>query len=180
MLSKSKLVLATAVIIIFGAVSPSLAQNSGPPTIDIQKTCRESSSALIGLTGSDSQDTFSSCMNDEQTARDELVKDWANYPALAKSTCINPKEYLPGYVEWQSCIEMTRDVIQLRKDQAASAPADSHASGQSSGRRIGSKSRECPVVQTAEDGSIEWVINCQDARARIPNQSRRRAISLSR
>jgi len=161
MLTKSKLVLATAVITILGAVSPSLAKDSGPPTIDIQKTCRESSSALIGLTGSDSQDTFSSCMNDEQTARDQLVKDWATYPALAKTLCIQPKEYLPGYVEWQSCIEMTRDVIQLRKDQAASAPADSHASGQSSSRRTGSKSGECPIVHTADDGSIDWVItNC--------------------
>jgi len=160
MLTKSKLILATAVIIILGAVSPSLAQNSGPPTIDIQKTCRESSSALVGLTGSDSQDTFSSCMNDEQTARDELVKDWATYPALAKSTCINPKEYLPGYVEWQSCIEMTRDVIKLRKEQAASASASSDASRQSSGRRSGSEATECPIVKTAEDGSIEWVDNC--------------------
>jgi hypothetical protein len=160
MLTKSKLILATAVIIILGAVSPSLAQNSGPPTIDIQRTCRESSSALVGLTGSDSPDTFSSCMNDEQTARDELVKDWATYPALAKSTCINPKEYLPGYVEWQSCIEMTRDVIKLRKEQAASASASSDASRQSSGRRSGSEATECPIVKTAEDGSIEWVDNC--------------------
>jgi hypothetical protein len=160
MLSKSKLVLATAVIIILGAVSPSLAQNSGPPTIDIQKTCRESSSALIGLTGSDSQDTFSSCMNDEQTARDQLVKDWATYPAPAKALCIQPKEYLPGYVEWQSCLEMTRDVINLRKEQAASVPASSDASRQSSGRRSGSEARECPVVKTAEDGSIVWVDNC--------------------
>ena len=144
-----------------GQASAAPAKGSGPPTIDIQKTCRESSSALVGLTGNDTQDTFNSCMNDEQTARDELVKDWANYPALAKSTCINPKEYLPGYVEWQSCIEMTRDVIQLRKDQAASAPADSHANGQSSSRPTGSKSTECPIVHTADDGSIDWVItNC--------------------
>ena len=42
--------------------------------------------------------------------------------------------------------------------KAASAPADSHASGQSSG--TSSKSRECPVVKTADDGSIKWVISC--------------------
>ena len=160
MLTKSKLVLATAVIIILSAVSPSLAQNSGPPTIDIQKTCRESSSALVGLTGNSTQDAVSSCMSDEQAAHDQLVKDWATYPALAKTLCIQPKEYLPGYVEWQSCIEITTDVIKMRKDQAAAAPADSHGSGPSSGRRTGSKSRECPIVQTREDGSIDWVINC--------------------
>jgi hypothetical protein len=53
---------------------------------------------------------------------------------------------------------MTRDVIKMRHDQAAAAPA-SDASGQSSGRRNNTKSRECPVVQIADDGSIEWVIN---------------------
>ena len=43
-----------------GQASAAPAKGSGPPTIDIQKTCRESSSALVGLAGSDSQDTFSS------------------------------------------------------------------------------------------------------------------------
>jgi len=139
--------------------SAGLAKDSGPPNIDIQMTCRESSSALSALTGNGNQD-FDACINDEQAARDQRTKDWANYSAFAKSACIKPKEYLPGYVEWQSCIEMTRDVIKMRQDQAASAPADSHAGGQSSGRRTSSKSRECPVVKIADDGSIEWVINC--------------------
>jgi hypothetical protein len=143
-----------------GQASAAPAKGSGPPTIDIQKTCRESSIALLGLTDNPKGD-LDSCLSDEQAAREQLTKDWANYPALAKSTCINPGEYLPGYVEWQACIEMTRDVIQLRKDQAASAPADSQASGQSSSRRTGSKSSECPIVHTADDGSIDWVItNC--------------------
>jgi hypothetical protein len=157
MMTKPKIALTAAVII--GAASAALAKNSGPPNIDIQKTCRESSTALLGLTDNPKQD-LDSCISDEQAAREQLTKDWANYSAFAKSACIKPKEYLPGYVEWQSCIEMTRDVIKMRQDQAASALADSHASGQSSGRRTSSKSRECPIVQTAEDGSIEWVINC--------------------
>jgi hypothetical protein len=143
-----------------GQASAAPAKGSGPPTIDIQRTCRESSIALLGLTDNPKGD-LDSCLSDEQAAREQLTKDWASYPALAKSTCVNPNEYLPGYVEWQACIEMTRDVIQLRKDQAASAPADSNASGQSSGRRTGSKSSECPIVHTADDGSIDWVItNC--------------------
>jgi hypothetical protein len=151
--------LALTAALIFGTASAALARDSGPPNVDIQKICRESSSALLGLTADPKQD-LDSCINDEQAARDQLTKDWTNYPALAKSACIKPNEYLPGYVEWQSCLEMTRDVIKMRQDQAASAAADSHASGQSSDRRTGSKSRECPVVQTAEDGSIDSVINC--------------------
>jgi len=99
-------------------------------------------------------------MNDEQAAREQLTKDWAAYPALAKTECIQPKEFLPGYVEWQACLEMTRDVIALRKDQAVSAPASSNSSHRSPGRRASSGARECPTVQTKEDGSIDWIINC--------------------
>jgi hypothetical protein len=159
MLTKSKLALVTAAIVL-GAASPSLAKDNGPPNIDIQKTCRESSSALTSLTGSDSQDSFSTCMNDEQTARDQLVKDWAGYPTPAKAQCVQPKEYLPGYVEWQSCLEMTRDVINLRKEQAVSAPASPDPSRQSYSRGVGSDARECPIVHTTGDGSIDWVVNC--------------------
>jgi hypothetical protein len=99
-------------------------------------------------------------MNDEQTAREQLVKDWATYPVLAKARCVQPKAFLPGYVEWQSCIEMTRDVIKLRREQAVSTPASSDASDRSSRRRTGSETRECPIVKIGEDGSIDWVINC--------------------
>ena len=176
MSTKSKIALTAAIILgaVLGAASASVAKSasvkkdSGPPTIDIQTTCRESATALTGLIGNDDHDNYSTCMSDEQMARDRLVKDWATYPALAKTFCIQPKEYLPGYVEWQSCIEMTQDVINMRKQRAASTtagsnaskPAGSNASRKSSSRRAGSGSKECPIVQTAADGSIDWVINC--------------------
>jgi hypothetical protein len=159
MLTRSTIALATAAIVL-GATVSSTAKDGGPPNIDIQKTCRESSTALGDLTGSSNQDSFSTCMNDEQTAREKMVKDWASYPALAKTQCVQPTEYLPGYVEWQACLEMTRDVINLRKQQAASTAASSYASGRSTGRGTRSQAKECPIVQTTEDGSIDWVINC--------------------
>jgi hypothetical protein len=159
MLTKPKIALATAAIMLV-ATFPSVAKDSRPPSIDIERTCRESSSALIDLTGNDNQDNFSTCMSDEQTAREQLVKNWATYPALAKAQCVQPMEYLPGYVEWQACLEMTRDVINLRKQQAASTAAGSYASGQSPGRGTRPQTRECPIVQTKDDGSIDWVINC--------------------
>src|SRR5712675_2371950 len=101
MLIRSTIALATAAIVL-GATVPSMAKDSGPPNIDIQKTCRESSAALGDMTDNGNQDSFSTCMNDEQTAREQMVKDWASYPALAKAQCVQPMEYLPGYVEWQA------------------------------------------------------------------------------
>jgi hypothetical protein len=85
---------------------------------------------------------------DEQDARNQIVKDWANYPAIAKERCVQPKEYLPGYVEWQACLDLTRDVLKLRRENAPST------SGSTTG------SPECPVVKYTEDGSIDYVINC--------------------
>jgi hypothetical protein len=157
-LNKSKIALIAAIIL--GTASASLAKANGPPNIDIQKTCREDANALIGLFGNDVKSTFNTCMDDEKMAREQLSKSWAAYPAIAKARCVQSKEFLPGYVEWQSCIEMTRDVIQLRKEQAVSTHASSNARRKSSSRRTGSETRECPSVKIGEDGSVESVTNC--------------------
>ena len=104
--------------------------------------------ALNTVLGGQIGQDMSVCLMDEQAARDQLVKDWANYPAIAKTRCVQPKEYLPGYVEWQACLEITRDVLQLRKESASSTSGSGAATG------------DCPVVKYTEDGSIDYVANC--------------------
>ena len=155
-------------VIVVGFASTSLARDGGgPPTIDIQKTCRENISALsTGLGGEINQD-LKVCLADEQAARDQMVKDWATYPAIAKERCVQPKEYLPGYVEWHTCLELTRDVLKMRKETAsgtsgsdASGPSGSSASRRTSRRHGGAVRGECPVVKYTEQGSIDYVINC--------------------
>src|SRR6516225_7126797 len=137
MLAKATAIVAA--VIVLGATSTSLARDGGgPPTIDIQKTCRENVSALSTMLGGEIQQDLQVCLMDEQAARDQLVKDWATYSALAKARCVNPKEYLPGYIEWQTCLEMTQGVINMRKERAsdtsgskASDTSGSKASGTS-------------------------------------------------
>jgi hypothetical protein len=123
--------LALTAAIILGAASAAAAKDGGPPTVDIQKTCRESANVLSGQKGTDNQD-FDACMSDEQLAREQLLKDWANYPAAAKAQCIKPREYLPDYVEWQSCLDMTREVMTMRQGGSPSTPASTNS--QSPGR----------------------------------------------
>jgi hypothetical protein len=139
---------AVAAVIILSAASASVAKDGGPPTIDIQRTCRENVNALGTVLGGEIKQDMSACLMDEQDARDQLVKNWATYPAIAKALCVQPKEYLPGYVEWQACLDMTRDVLKLRKESASSASGSSAVTG------------ECPVVKYTDDGSIEYMINC--------------------
>jgi hypothetical protein len=141
---------AVAAVIILSAASASAAKDGGPPTINIQKTCRENVNALGTVLGGEIKQDMSACLMDEQEARDQLVKNWATYPAIAKTLCVQPKEYLPGYVEWQACLDMTRDVLKLRKESASSA----------SGSNAGAVTGECPVVKYTDDGSIEYMINC--------------------
>jgi len=174
MLAKATAIVVAAIVL--GSASTSLARDGGgPPTIDIQRTCRENVSALSTMLGGEIQQDLQVCLMDEQAARDQLVKDWATYSALAKARCVNPKEYLPGYIEWQTCLEMTQGVINMRKERAsdtsgskasdtsgskASGTSESSASRRTSRRHGGAVKGDCPVVKYTEGGSIDYVINC--------------------
>jgi hypothetical protein len=138
---KLKLVLAAALVLCGASAAP--AKDGGPPTIDIAKNCRAAEAELKALFSNDTSDVYSSCVSDEQAARDQLAKDWASYPPRIKATCVQTNEYLLSYVEWQSCIEMTQDVVKMRKE-ASKAVSESARSG----------ANPCPVVKTGDDGNI--------------------------
>ncbi len=153
-------------VIILGCASPCLARDAGgPPTIDIKKTCQENVAALNTTLGGEIGQDLDACLMDEQEARNQLVKEWANYPAIAKSRCVQPNEYLPGYVEWQACLDVTRDALKLRKDQNTSGGEVSNAAPRTSSRRTratkaGTVKANCPIVKYTEDGDIDYIINC--------------------
>jgi hypothetical protein len=137
-----------------GFAPAAFAQGGGPPKIDIQKVCHSGAGAIIEIFGDSGQDVEGTCVQDEQAARDEIEKGWGDFPALAKSRCVQPKEYLPSYVEWASCMEMTRDVIKMRHDRAAA---------QGSG---GYEDHDCPIVKTDEDGNLLSIDTCLSRRRR--------------
>jgi hypothetical protein len=88
----------------------------GVPTIDIQGTCR---AAAAVTQGTSTQTDIDICVSSEQKARDQLVKDWAQYAAADKSRCVQagPKVYLPSYIEWLTCLEMETAVKKMRLEQ---------------------------------------------------------------
>jgi hypothetical protein len=146
------------------------AASNGVPTVDIAITCRTSEKALIAIFGASYQQTFDSCMTSEKDARAQIVKDWSSYPAGARQRCVNTTGYMPSYVEWLTCLEMEKQVTEVRKG-AASNPATTEGRGaravgrpstrpNSRGPRIGSESNPCPIVQSGPDGSITSVIAC--------------------
>ena len=143
MLIRSKNSFTAALIV--GTMSGSLAKDAAVPTVDLQQFCKETASITMGT---NSQSDLDACMHDQQDARDQLAKGWTTYPALAKERCVKPKEYRSSYVEWLTCLELTREVIRLRKEKSTSATAGT-ASGE-----------ECPIVKTDQDGNIVSVMAC--------------------
>jgi hypothetical protein len=132
-LTKARTVAAVAMVL--SAASISLARDSGPPTIDIEKLCRGNLDAIREIFTAGDLQGMDTCVADERAAREQLFKNWATYPGSAKAACVQPQEYLPSYVEWQTCIEMTQAVFELRKRQeAAPSTTGSGASRQSSRR----------------------------------------------
>ena len=146
------------------------AESSGVPTVDIAITCRTSEKALIAIFGTETQQNFQSCMTSENTAREQIVKNWQNFPAGGRQRCANTTGYMPSYVEWLTCLEMEQQVNELRKGAAtnlattegrgARAAVRARTPANSRGPRIGSADNPCPVVQSASDGSITAVIAC--------------------
>jgi hypothetical protein len=100
-----------------------LAASAGLPGVDIQKTCRESERAITAIFGNSNAATFENCMRQEQTDQAQIVKDWESYPAADKTHCVQPKVYMPSYVEWLTCLEIARDVRRMRAENTPTGAA---------------------------------------------------------
>src|SRR6266446_2126212 len=88
------------------------------PTIDIQKTCQVAAGAMLSLMGgTTTEQDVNACLDSEQKARDQLVKDLATYSSAYKAQCMRTDVYLPSYVEWLTCLEMERDVRKERRQE---------------------------------------------------------------
>ena len=146
------------------------AESNGVPTTDIATTCRTSEKTLIAIFGAETLQNFESCMNSEKGAREQIVKNWQNFPLGARQRCVSTAGYMPSYVEWLTCLEMEQQVNELRK-KAATNPVTTEGRGSSAvvrpgtpanGRspRTDSVANPCPIVQSSSDGSITSVIAC--------------------
>ncbi|TMJ06224.1 MAG: hypothetical protein E6G97_00745 [Alphaproteobacteria bacterium] len=79
------------------------------PTLNVKPTCTP-----IGNDKVFPIDT-KQCLRSEQEARDQLVKEWANFPAADRSLCTQTASMggMASYVALITCLEMKRDVAKL-------------------------------------------------------------------
>jgi hypothetical protein len=104
-----------AATVMLGIFTPDYARAQLVPTVDIAATCRAASIVTVSLLGSTGTDDFKICMEGENKARETITKDWSAYAASDGVGCIQPRVYLPTYVEWLTCIEMNKTVREARK-----------------------------------------------------------------
>jgi hypothetical protein len=149
----TKATTAAAVLVLLNTGSACLARDGGPHAIDVQRLCQANTDALGTVFAGDNLPTMDTCVADEQAARAELVTNWATYPALVKTQCVKPQEYLPGYVEWLTCIEMTRDVLDPRKRPAGDATIGSGAGREPSSGQADPRPR--PGTRKSEDSASQ-------------------------
>jgi len=99
---RTPIVVAAAAAAFFAAA----AQASEVPTLNVRPTCTP-----IGNDKSFPIDT-KRCLRSEQEARDQLKRDWANFPAADRSLCTQTAAMggLPSYVALITCLDMKRNV----------------------------------------------------------------------
>jgi hypothetical protein len=81
------------------------------PTVNIARTCEIAATSMIGLNTAERDREL--CLSAEQSAHAQLTKDWKTYSSEDRSQCVQPRVYLPSYIEWLTCLEMARDVRRM-------------------------------------------------------------------
>ena len=77
------------------------------PRLNVEPGCRAAAESAVGPGRN-----ANSCQDDENRARDQLAKEWGQFPGPDKSRCMRLAGLggQPSYVELLTCLEMARDV----------------------------------------------------------------------
>jgi len=80
------------------------------PTLDVGSLCRAQAKAA--------QDLGDACLADEKRARNDLVRQWAQFSPDSRARCTGIAKSIAGaqsYVELLTCLQIAKDVKSLPK-----------------------------------------------------------------
>jgi hypothetical protein len=103
--------------------SVAAAATSGPeiPNFDVHAACNELSMVPEALTVDTGQsDAIQHCVQAEQDARTQLIKEWTQYTPANRKLCVGESKsgsVAPAYSELETCLQMTRESRQLTTQQ---------------------------------------------------------------
>jgi hypothetical protein len=102
---------------------PMSARSDQYPTLNVSPLCHaltDKSSLAEGF----SNVTFDECIKAEQDDRQTIIKEWSTFSPDDRKHCV-AEATMGGessYTELVTCLEMARDVRQLKSETASSAP----------------------------------------------------------
>ena len=105
--------IAAAASLLLALSAPAIAAEPQVPRLDVTPTCRPIDKSDM------MQMDESRCRQIENDARDQLVRQWADFPAADRTLCIQTATMggTASYVELITCLEMKRDVAKLPTDR---------------------------------------------------------------
>jgi hypothetical protein len=79
-----------------------------PPKFNVTTGCKAAAAINQSMDLAVSQD-YQSCMNDEESAHEQLVQSWSKYSTPEKTRCVGQTEDggMPSYVEVLECLLVT-------------------------------------------------------------------------
>ena len=91
------------------------------PAADISGICR---SARDGASPERKEAAYQACVHAEQTARDQLLRNWSQFPASARSICKRSEAFSISYVEMLTCLRLQTDgnIGKSQKPAASASP----------------------------------------------------------
>ena len=112
---------AAALVLMLAAPAFAAPGDPGVPRLNVGPTCRP-----IDRADKTIQIDTERCLKSENDAREQLVRQWTDFPAADRSLCIQTATLtsMASYVDLLTCLEMKRDVAKLPADRGMrSAPA---------------------------------------------------------
>jgi len=111
--------IALLILLFTGAARVVAADNV--PVLNIEPSCR-ASVALNQQSGGSG--TVEQCLEDEKSARAEVVKGWSSFPSGDRTRCTaEVRDFAASYVELLECLTMARDASAMeRAEKRKQAP----------------------------------------------------------
>ena len=98
-----------------------IAAADGVPKFDVTPSCQ--GAAKSGYISS-AEDRLKSCIDSEMRTRDKLQEQWPGFPAADRVNCYDSiKGFQPTYSELATCLEMKRDLRNVKPPDSGMAPA---------------------------------------------------------
>jgi hypothetical protein len=110
----------TLPIFLVGAVTGSAVMVAdAPPKFNVASGCKEAVALDQSMdTDPGISQNYQSCMNDEESAHEQLVQSWSRYSAADKTRCVGQTEVggMPSYVEvLEACWSPSTSVTRFRR-----------------------------------------------------------------